>query len=82
MITKSIILENYLSNFIHEMNDIRAMYSLEKTLVKWKYIFYNAIDDLEYTGASKVGYIYMLWIISLGILLETDKKEYRKIKKR
>ncbi|WP_258958802.1 DUF1910 domain-containing protein, partial [Bacillus wiedmannii] len=25
---KSIILENYLSNFIHEMNDIRAMYSL------------------------------------------------------
>ncbi len=64
------------------MNDIRAMYSLGEDISKMEVYFYNAIDDLEHTGASKVGYIYMLWIISLGILLETDKKEYRKIKKR
>ena len=69
-----------MSNFIHEMNDIRAMYSLGEDISKMEVYFYNAIDDLEYTGASKVGYIYMLWIISLGILLETDKKNIERLK--
>ncbi|HDR8065046.1 PoNi-like cognate immunity protein [Bacillus thuringiensis] len=78
---KSIILENYLSNFIHEMNDIRAMYSLGEDISKMEVYFYNAIDDLEHTETSKVGYIYMLWIISLGILLETDKKNLERLKK-
>ncbi|EJR82202.1 hypothetical protein IK7_02666 [Bacillus cereus VD156] len=78
---KSIILENYLSNFIHEMNDIRAMYSLGEDISKMEVYFYNAIDDLKHTGTSKVGYIYMLWIISLGILLETDKKNIERLKK-
>ncbi|MGH1041206.1 hypothetical protein COE92_01545 [Bacillus wiedmannii] len=78
---KSIILENYLSNFIHEMNDIRAMYSLGEDISKMEVYFYNAIDDLEQTETSKVGYIYMLWIISLGILLETDKKNLERLKK-
>ncbi|PEP72053.1 hypothetical protein COM04_26845 [Bacillus wiedmannii] len=78
---KSIILENYLSNFIHEMNDIRAMYSLGEDISKMEVYFYNAIDDLEHTGTSKVGYIYMLWIISLGILLETNKKNMERLKK-
>ena len=39
------------------------------------------MDDLEHTGTSKVGYIYMLWIISLGILLETDKKNIERLKR-
>ncbi|PFJ35742.1 PoNi-like cognate immunity protein [Bacillus thuringiensis] len=78
---KSIILENYLLNFIHEMNDIRAMYSLGEDISKMEVYFYNAIDDLEHTETSKVGYIYMLWIISLGILLETDKKNLERLKK-
>ncbi|WP_283750352.1 PoNi-like cognate immunity protein [Bacillus cereus] len=78
---KSIIVENYLSNFIHEMNDIRAMYSLGEDISAMEVYFYNAMDDLEHTGNSKVGYIYMLWIISLGILLETDKKNIEKLKK-
>ncbi|MCG3794374.1 hypothetical protein CON78_22670 [Bacillus toyonensis] len=78
---KSIILENYLSNFIHEMNDIRAMYSLGEGISKIEVYFYNAIDDLEHTGTSKVGYIYMLWVISLGILLETNKKNIERLKK-
>ncbi|KAB2478128.1 PoNi-like cognate immunity protein [Bacillus cereus] len=77
----SIIEGRYLRNFIHEMNDIRAMYSLGEDISKMEVYFYNAIDDLEHTGASKVGYIYMLWIISLGILLETDKKNIERLKK-
>ncbi|WP_258958801.1 DUF1910 domain-containing protein, partial [Bacillus wiedmannii] len=43
--------------------------------------FYNALDDLEQTGTNNVGYIYMLWMISLGILLETDKKNIERLKK-
>ncbi|CAH2464113.1 MULTISPECIES: PoNi-like cognate immunity protein [Bacillus cereus group] len=78
---KSIILENHLSNFIHEMNDIRAMYSLGEDISTMEAYFYNALDDLEYTGTHKIGYIYMLWVISLGILLETDKKNIERLKK-
>ncbi|MGU3352987.1 PoNi-like cognate immunity protein [Bacillus sp. M5A3_1b] len=78
---KSIILENYLSNFIHEMNDIRAMYSLGEDISTMEAYFYNALDDLEQTGTNNVGYIYMLWMISLGILLETDKKNIERLKK-
>ncbi|PEP05666.1 hypothetical protein CN577_19460 [Bacillus toyonensis] len=70
-----------MSNFIHEMNDIRAMYSLGEDISKMEVYFYNAIDDLEHTGTSKVGYIYMLWVISLGILLETNKKNIERLKK-
>ncbi|WP_242313724.1 PoNi-like cognate immunity protein [Bacillus cereus group sp. BfR-BA-01355] len=77
----SIIEGRYLRNFIHEMNDIRAMYSLGEDISTMEVYFYNAMDDLEHTGASKVGYIYMLWIISLGILLETDKKNIERLKK-
>ncbi|MED2841131.1 hypothetical protein A6279_15250 [Bacillus wiedmannii] len=78
---KRIILENYLSNFIHEMNDIRAMYSLGEDISTMEAYFYNALDDLEQTGTNNVGYIYMLWMISLGILLETDKKNIERLKK-
>ena len=63
------------------MNDIRAIYSLGEDIGAMEVYFYNAMDDLEHTGTSQVGYIYMLWIISLGILLETDKKNIERLKK-
>lgn len=78
---KSIIVESYLSNFIHEMNDIRAMYSLGEEISAIEAYFHNAIDDLEHTGSREIGELSMLWIISLGILLETDKKNIERLKK-
>ncbi|WP_242274691.1 PoNi-like cognate immunity protein [Bacillus cereus group sp. BfR-BA-01310] len=78
---KSIIEGRYLSNFIFGLEDINAKYSLGEAIHTMEVDFENAVIALEHTGTSKVGYIYMLWIISLGILLETDKKNIEKLKK-
>ncbi|MDJ1476377.1 PoNi-like cognate immunity protein [Bacillus sp. LS15-K4] len=71
---KSIIEGRFLRNFIHEMNDISAKYSLGQDISTIEGYFYNAIYDLENTGSRKVGYLNLIWMISLGILLETEKK--------
>ncbi|PDY34176.1 hypothetical protein COO17_27980 [Bacillus wiedmannii] len=78
---KSIILENYLSNFIHEMNDIRAKYSLGEDISVIEEDFHNAIYYLENTGSRETGYLSLIWMTSLGILLETDKKNIERLKK-
>ncbi|HDR7675063.1 PoNi-like cognate immunity protein [Bacillus wiedmannii] len=78
---KSIILENYLSNFIHEMNDIRAKYSLGEDISVIEEDFHNAIYYLENTGSREIGYLSLIWMTSLGILLETDKKNIERLKK-
>lgn len=41
------------------MNDIRAIYSLGEDIGAMEVYFYNAMDDLEHTGTSQVGYIYI-----------------------
>ncbi|MGG2017846.1 PoNi-like cognate immunity protein [Bacillus sp. S10(2024)] len=78
---KSIIEGRHLSNFIYEMKDISAKYSLGEDIRTIEEDFHNAIGDLEHTGPRKVGYINLLWMISLGILLETDKKNIERLKK-
>ncbi|MDI6533861.1 PoNi-like cognate immunity protein (plasmid) [Bacillus mycoides] len=77
----SIIEGTYLANFRYEMEDIRAKYSLGEDISAIEEDFHNAIYDLEHTGSREVGNISLLWIISLGILLETDKKNIEKLKK-
>lgn len=71
---KSIIEARYLSNFIYETEIIIAKYSLGGKINTMVEDFENAITDLENKGEREVGYINLLWMISLGILLETDKK--------
>jgi len=78
---KSIIEETYISNFIHELNDIIAKYSLGEKINTMVEDFENAITDLENKGEREVGYINLLWMISLGILLETDKKNIVRLAK-
>ncbi|MGE7022129.1 PoNi-like cognate immunity protein [Solibacillus cecembensis] len=78
---KSIIEETYLSNFIHEINDISAKYSLGDDISTIEEDYHNAIDNLEQTGKKEAGYINILWTISLGILLETDKKNIERLSK-
>ncbi|KAA0765784.1 PoNi-like cognate immunity protein [Bacillus sp. SH5-2] len=77
----SIIVETYLENFRYEMEDIRAKYSLGEDISAIEGNFHNAIDYLEHTGSSESGYVSLIWIISLGILLETDKKNIERLKK-
>ncbi|PAD66659.1 hypothetical protein CHH83_22950 [Bacillus sp. 7586-K] len=78
---KSIIQASYLTNFIYEMENIRAKYSLGEDISSIEEDFHNAIYDLEHIGTREVGYLNLLWMISLGILLETDKKNIERLKK-
>lgn len=78
---KSIIEGAYLANFRYEMEDIRAKYSLGEDVSVIEKDFHNAIYDLENTGSREIGYLSLIWMISLGILLETDKKNIERLKK-
>ncbi|EJQ88062.1 PoNi-like cognate immunity protein [Bacillus toyonensis] len=78
---KSIIEGTYLANFRYEMEDIRAKYSLGEEISVIEEDFHNAIYDLENTGSREIGYLSLIWMISLGILLETDKKNIERLKK-
>ncbi|PGS74850.1 PoNi-like cognate immunity protein [Bacillus cereus] len=78
---KSIIEGTYLANFRYEMEDIRAKYSLGEDVSVIEEYFHNAIYNLENTGSREIGYLSLIWMISLGILLETDKKNIERLKK-
>lgn len=77
----SIIEASYLSNFLYEMENIRAKYSIGEDISALEEEFHHAIYDLENIGKREVGYLNLLWMVSLGILLETDKKNIDKISK-
>ncbi|WP_342512480.1 PoNe immunity protein domain-containing protein [Sporosarcina sp. FSL K6-1522] len=78
---KSIIEARYLRNFRYEMEDIRAKYSLGEDVNTIEEDFHHAIDNLEHIGTREVGYLDLLWMVSLGILLETDKKNLERLSK-
>lgn len=78
---RSIIEGRYRTNFRYELDDILAKYSLGEDVSLIEDDFLHAIYDLERTGTKTVGYIHILWMISLGILLETDKRNIEKLGK-
>lgn len=78
---KSIIEATYLTTFKYEMDNIRAKYSLGEDVSTIEEEFDNAIYDLENIRNRKAGYLNLLWMISLGILLETDKKNIERLSK-
>lgn len=78
---KSIIEARYLRTFRHRMEDIRAKYSLGEDISAIEEDFHYAIDNLNHIGTREVGYLDLLWMVSLGILLETDKKNLEQLSK-
>ncbi|HDR6913256.1 TPA: DUF1910 domain-containing protein, partial [Bacillus thuringiensis] len=64
----------YLSSFNYELEDIIAKYSLGEAIHTIEGDFDNALIDLRHIGENEVGYLNLIWMISLGILLETEKK--------
>ncbi|HDR8172600.1 TPA: DUF1911 domain-containing protein [Bacillus thuringiensis] len=70
----SIIEGTYLSSFNYELEDIIAKYSLGEAIHTIEGNFDNALIDLGHIGEREVGYLNLIWMISLGILLETEKK--------
>ena len=71
---KSLIEGRYLLNFNYELEDINAKYSLGEAIHTIEGDFDNALINLKHIGKKEVGYLNLIWMISLGILLETDKK--------
>ncbi|MFC9418239.1 PoNi-like cognate immunity protein, partial [Bacillus mobilis] len=71
---KSLIEGRYLLNFNYELEDINAKYSLGEAIHTIEGDFDNALIDLGHIGEREVGYLNLIWMISLGILLETEKK--------
>ncbi|MCQ6373256.1 PoNi-like cognate immunity protein, partial [Bacillus cereus] len=69
-----IIEGTYLSSFNYELEDIIAKYSLGEAIHTIEGDFDNALIDLRHIGENEVGYLNLIWMISLGILLETEKK--------
>ncbi|PEA92111.1 hypothetical protein CON66_31485, partial [Bacillus cereus] len=70
----SIIEEFYQSNFIYDLDNVNAKYSLGEAIHTIEGDFDNALINLKHIGKKEVGYLNLIWMISLGILLETEKK--------
>lgn len=78
---KSRIEGRYEMSFGYRLDDILARYSLGDDIHTIEEDFLYALDDLEHTETRKVGYLSLLWMVSLGILLETDKQNMLRISK-
>lgn len=78
---KSIIEETYLTNVVYYMENIRSKYSIGENISTIEEDFIDCINDLENIGKKKARYLNILWMISLGILLETDKENIIRLSK-
>src|SRR5690625_1341498 len=78
---KSIIEDTYLENFTYYIDNVRAKYSLGDQVSTIEEGFEDAVSDLEKTGDMETGYLDLLWMVALGILLETDKQNMKRLAK-
>src|SRR5699024_4704117 len=56
----------------HETNILYLINTIER-------YFLRAIKDLENSREKEIGYLNLLWMVSLGILLETDKENIKRL---
>ncbi|KAI3345684.1 DUF1910 domain-containing protein [Clostridium botulinum] len=78
---QSIICSTYQTSAMYEMEKILAMYSAGMPVEPLNKEFEYTIVCMENYGEHRIGYLYLLWMISLGILLETDKKNIKRLSK-
>lgn len=78
---KSIICSTYQTNAIDEMKKMCLLYSAGMSIEYLNQDFEYTIICMENYGEHRIGYLYLLWMISLGILLETDKKNIERLSK-
>src|SRR5699024_5128177 len=75
---EGIIKATHFMNFDRYLKNTRAHYSLGDRVNVLEEGFIDAIQDLEKSEKEGIGYLKLLWMVSLGILLETDKEKDRK----
>ncbi|MEI3611237.1 PoNi-like cognate immunity protein [Pseudogracilibacillus sp. SO30301A] len=76
---RSILEISYLDIFSSIIDTIRGKYSLGEKISLLENDFNNVFSNLDYIGNREVPYLTLLWAISLGILLETDKQNINKL---
>src|SRR5699024_4293017 len=76
---EGIIKASHYMNFDHYLKNTRAHYSLGDQVNVLEEGFIDAIQDLEKSEKEGIGYLKLLWMVSLGILLETDKENIKRL---
>src|SRR5699024_8845755 len=66
-------------NFDHYPKNTRAHYSLGDSVNVVEAGCIDSVQDLEKSEKEGIGYLKLLWMVSLGILLETDKENIKKL---
>ena len=76
---QSIIYATYRGMFMYNTEILIAKYSLGSHPNEIIEDYLNGIEYLENVGEEKVWYIDLLWMLSLGILLEVDKQDLKRL---
>src|SRR5699024_2134498 len=76
---ESLIKARYFMNFKHQLHNMRAHYSLGDTVNVLNEGFADAVQDLEKSEKEGIDYLSLLWMVSLGILLETDNENIKSL---
>src|SRR5699024_209135 len=74
-----IIKATHFMYFDRYLKSARAHYSLGDAVNVLEEGFIDAIQDLEKSEKEGIGYLKLLWMVSLGILLETDKENIKRL---
>src|SRR5699024_9196728 len=76
---EGIIKATHFMNIDRYLKSTRAHYSLGDPVNELNEGYTEAIQDLEKSEKEGIGYLKLLWMVSLGILLETDKENIKKL---
>ncbi|KAB7705327.1 DUF1911 domain-containing protein [Bacillus aerolatus] len=60
-------------------NKLRALYSSGASLEEIKEFFPEVINIMEKTWSANSGYVQMLWMVSIGIMLDVPNNDFRKL---
>ncbi|MBU5465771.1 DUF1911 domain-containing protein [Virgibacillus sp. MSJ-26] len=77
----NIIEARHLRNSKYLLENIRAKYSLGEKMITLEEDFENAISDLVNMNKKETGYLNLLWMVALGVLLETDQQNMKRLAK-
>src|SRR5699024_6751913 len=75
--TAEVIKGLYSSNYLFAMENIRAKYSVGESVSTIEQDFEHVINYLKNIQNRGFGYLNLLWLTSLGVLLETDKENMK-----
>src|SRR5699024_3676182 len=76
---KKIIEGTHETNILYLMDIIRAKYSICQKVNTIERYYVRVIKDLENNREEEICYLNLLWMVSLEILLETDKENIKRL---